>query len=142
MKVFISLVLSIVGINLLVYFSSRIQVYMLYKMYSLGSGLDDGATELFVNNKQRYKQTVLDLLNAENPDSYKAQASFIFAELLLEDPDINQKVRIISESHQNKNIRCFWFDVLSGRFEQVKVAGEDGNNFAAYVIRDKGSKCE
>lgn len=142
MKVLISLVVLIVGLVLIVYFSSRIQVYILYKMHSLGSGLDDGTTELFIKNKQRYKQTVLDLLSAENPDSYKAQASFIFAELLLDEPDVNKKIREISENHPNKYIRCFWYDVLSERFEQVNIVAEGGNDFDAYVIRDKGSKCE
>jgi|GEM_PF-3961941 len=111
-------------------------------MYSLRSGLDDGASYLFVKNKQRYKKTILGLLNAEHPDLYSAQASFIFAELLLDDPDVNEKVRDIAKNHKNNYIRCFWSDVIDGRFEELKISGDDTSKFAAYFIKDKGSKCE
>ena len=142
MKILVALLVLIIAVVSLASFSNKAQVYLLYKMYSLGGGLDDGATELFVNNKQRYKKIVLGLLNAENPDSYSAQASFIFAELLLDDPDIDQRVRDIAENHKNKYIRCFWSDVINGRFQQVRISDDNSSEFAAYVIKDNGSKCE
>jgi|TARA_B100000700_G_scaffold151334_1_gene168077 hypothetical protein len=141
-KIFITFLILVVTFVLLVTFSNRVQVFLLYKMYSLGSGMDDGATELFTQNKHRYKPVVLDLLNADNPNTYKARASFLFAELLLDDPDINKKIQEISQNHANKHIRCFWFDVLNNRFEHVRISGNEDDKFAAYVIKDKGSKCE
>lgn len=142
MKIFIGFLVLVITFVLFVTFSSRVQVFLLHKMYSLGSGMDDGATELFIQNKQRYKPVVLDLLNAENSNSYKAQASFLFGELLLDDPDVSKKIQDISQNHTNKHIRCFWFDVLNGRFESARISGNEDDKFAAYVVRDKGSRCE
>lgn len=142
MKTFIGFLALIIIFILLVTFSCKVQVFLLHKMYSLGSGMDDGATALFVQNKVRYKPVVLDLLNAENPNSYKAQASFLFGELLLDDPEVYKKIKHISENHSNKYIRCFWFDVLDGRFEDVEITGSEEGQFAAYVIKDNGSRCE
>lgn len=142
MKVLIGLLVLVITLVLLVVISSRVQLFLLHKMYSLGSGMDDGAIELFMQNKHRYKTTVLDLLNADEPETYKAQASFLFGELMLDEPEINQKIQNISQSHPNKHIRCFWFDVLDGRFENVRISGGEDDKFAAYIIRDKGSRCE
>lgn len=142
MKTFIGFLVLIIIFILSVTFSSKVQVFLLHKMYSLGSGMDDGATALFIQNKLRYKPIVLDFLNAENPNSYKAQASFLFGELLLDDPDVYKKIQHISENHSNKHIRCFWFDVLDQRVENVEIAGSGEGRFAAYIIKDNGSRCE
>lgn len=122
MKVLIGFFVLVITVVLIFIFSSSVQLFLLYKMYSLGSGLDDGATEVFMQNKHRYKSAVLNLLNADDPESYKSQASFLFGELMLDDPEINEKIRSISQSHPNKQIRCFWFDVLDGRFENVLIS--------------------
>ncbi|WP_105172959.1 hypothetical protein [Pseudoalteromonas sp. T1lg24] len=142
MKIFSVFLVLVVTFVMLVTFSNRVQVFLLYNMYSLGSGMDDGAAELFIQNKHRYKPVVLDLLNADDPNTYKAQASFLFGEFLLDDPDINKKTQELSRNHTNKHIRCFWSDVLNGRFEQVRIGGDEGDKFAAYVMKDNGSKCK
>jgi len=108
----------------------------------MGSGLDDGAVEIFVNNKHRYKPVILEMLDAELPSSYSAQASFVFGELFLDDLDVSNKITHISENHPNDYIRCFWFDVINGRFEMVKVSVNDEDGFGAFIVRDTGSKCE
>lgn len=142
MKIFIGIVVLTSALIAIIAFSNQAQVSLLHKMYSLGSGMDDGATELFIRNKHRYKSVVLELLNAETPNTYKAQASFLFGELLLDDPEIHEKIEDISVNHPNKQIRCFWFDVLDGRFEHELIAGSESGKFAAYVVKDKGSRCE
>ena len=91
MKIFIGIVVLTSALIAIIAFSNQAQVFLLHKMYSLGSGMDDGATELFIRNKHRYKSVVLELLNAETPNTYKAQASFLFGELLLDDPEIHEK---------------------------------------------------
>lgn len=142
MKIFIGIVVLTSALIAIIAFSNQAQVFLLHKMYSLGSGMDDGATELFIRNKHRYKSVVLELLNAETPNTYKAQASFLFGELLLDDPEIHEKIEDISVNHPNKQIRCFWFDVLDGRFEHELIAGSESGKFATYVVKDKGSRCE
>lgn len=142
MKILTAFLALLLIIVLLVIFNSTIQVFLLHKMYYLGSGMDDGATALFIQNKQRYKPVVLEMLNAENPNSYKAQASFLFGELLLDDPEVYEKIQHISQNHSNNQIRCFWFDVLDGRFESIRISGSKEDKFAAHVIKDKGSRCE
>ena len=86
---------------------------------------------------------VLDIfINSELSFGKKAQASFLFGELLLDDPEIHEKIEDISVNHPNKQIRCFWFDVMDGRFEHELIAGSESDKFATYVVRDKGSRCE
>ena len=131
----------IIGLLLIITCSAKAQVYLLYQMYSLGSGWDDGATSLFIENKAKYKPVVLNMLNAQHYDTFDAQASFLFAELLLDDDDIKLKVQHIAAKHADTKIRCFWFDVLNGRFDAQPLATDTGDT-RIWVIRDSGSQCQ
>ena len=50
MKIFIGIVVLTSALIAIIAFSNQAQVFLLHKMYSLGSGMDDGATELFIRN--------------------------------------------------------------------------------------------
>ena len=131
----------IVGLILIITYSAKAQIFILYHMYSLGAGWDDGATSLFIENKANYKPVVLNMLDAPHADAFDAQASFLFAEMLLDDDDIKLKVEQIAKKHPDTIIRCFWFDVLNGRFEARPLA-TDTDDTSVWVIRDSGSQCQ
>lgn len=88
--------------------------------------MDDGAVEVFFANRERYKNTILSMLENSTKGSFNAEASFLFAELLLDDSEIKSKVTELSQSHTDKEIRCFWHDVVNGRYEEVPVGGQYG----------------
>ena len=119
----------------------KLELWSIYKLYSFGSGMDDGAIELFVTNRERYKSTVLSMLDRSTKGSFNAEASFLFAELLLDDPEVKSKVSELSKSHPDKEIRCFWHDVVNGRYEDEPIKDSSGN-IIAYRIKDNGSACE
>lgn len=142
MRTLFGFVLLVIVLISAITFSRTLQVFLLYQMYSLGSGLDDGATALFVNNKHDYKPVILHFLDAQKPESYSARASFTFGEYLLEDPVVFTKIQEVSKTHRNSVIRCHWQDVLDGRFESVQIDRSENGKFAAYRIKDRGSKCK
>ena len=144
LKLFAILGILILSIFITVkYFSPlrKVELWGIYKLYSFGSGMDDGAVEVFMVNRERYKNTVLRMLENSTKGSFNAEASFLFAELLLNDPEIKSKVTELSQTHTDKEIRCFWHDVVNGRYEDVPVGNKTGN-IIAYRIKDNGSTCE
>ncbi|TVZ37653.1 hypothetical protein P886_1995 [Alteromonadaceae bacterium 2753L.S.0a.02] len=119
----------------------RAELWGIYKLYSFGSGMDDGAVELFLKNKERYKSTVLSMLDNSTKESFNTEASFLFAELLLDEPEVKSKVVELSQSHPDKEIRCFWYDVVNGRYEDEPIVNNAGQ-IIAYRMKDNGSTCE
>ncbi|WP_010382023.1 hypothetical protein [Pseudoalteromonas rubra] len=126
--------------------SKTVQVYLLYKMSAMGSGWDDGAAYVFIENKVDYKPLILDMLDENEMSSYETLITFTFAEFLLDDEDVYSKLKKISESYPKKHVRCFWHDVLNGRFEQVPISSQkpsgDKNQFVAYRFVDQGTACK
>ncbi|MDK2596922.1 hypothetical protein [Pseudoalteromonas obscura] len=153
-----NLLIIILLAYLVVITSKNAQIYLLYKMNSLGSGWDDGAVQMFIENKAGYKNLILDMLNSNKMSSYEINVTFTFADLLKDDEDIYNKLKDISENYPKKHVRCFWHDVLNGRFEQKpilqkqlgesaskfaqKELGVSANKFVAYQLVDNGTKCE
>jgi hypothetical protein len=138
---FAGLIVVLAVVNKFIIPFKKIELWGVYKIYLLGSGMDDGAVDYFSSHKQRYKKIVLEMLDNSTVDSFNANASFLFGELLLDDADVELKITELSKSHPEREIRCFWHDVLNGRYETVKV-DMGSENVAVYRVKDNGSSCE
>lgn len=145
-KYFRNILFIILVAYVAVVFSKNLQVYLLHKIYLLGEGLDDGAAQVFIENKADYKPIILDMLNSKKMSSYEVDVTFVFADLLKDDADIYNKLKDISENYPQKDVRCFWHDVLNGRFEETRILqkqpGDGTNTYGAYKLVDHGTKCE
>ncbi|TMP28083.1 hypothetical protein CWB99_01235 [Pseudoalteromonas rubra] len=145
-KFFRNLLLLLLLLYIAVLTSKTVQIFLLHKMNLMGSGWDDGAVQIFMENKTEFKPVILDMLDNNNMSAYEIDVTFTFAELLLDDEDIRSKLETISESHPQKQVRCFWHDVLNGRFEHAPVFPNQPNNgknqFVAYRFVDNGTRCK
>lgn len=108
--------------------------------------MDDGAVQVFMDNKADYKPIILGMLDSKEMNSYEIDITYTFAELLKDDKDIYTKLKDISENYPQKHVRCFWHDVLNDRFKEKSMSqkqlGDSANTFAAYKLVDNGTKCE
>lgn len=117
----------------------KAELYVLKTMYDIGLGNDDGVQHVVVNNKGRYKNTILDMLHKSKSDTFNAEGSFLFAGMLADDSEIHEAVVDMSENHPDRSIRCFWHDVVNNRYErhQMSLGGDIGGSVSEII--DKGS---
>ena len=120
----------------------QLELFDLYNMYQKGSGNDDGATAMFLEKKERYYDVLFELLNTSEPGSFEEDVAFLFSEMaMVSNQKIKDKIIEISKSHPIEEKRCFWVDVLGGRYQTVPVDGFDDSTIKVYRVVDTGSSC-
>ena len=117
----------------------KAELRVLYSLYSQDNQVSDVALDFIIANKVRYRDPILHMLDTSEYGSFDLAFSQNVAKYLLNDAVVKSKLEYLANNHPEKDIRCYWHDVVHERFEEAPI--NLGNGDLVYYTKDNGSSC-
>jgi len=126
--------LTLLLIDLFVIPMKKVELLGLHSMYLKGSGYDDGATSIIVENQQRYADEIISILKKSKPGSEDEELALTFIEYVIDQPRVRETLAGFGENHPSHDTRCLVQIILSDEPTMKPVTDASGNVIAYKMI--------
>lgn len=102
------------------------QIRQLYQMYSRGSGWDDGAVGIILNDRARYAPQIKSMIDQAAPGTMEEEIALTFFELVIDIPDVRDSLKKYGENHPDPDTARLISQMLKGPMPRLRVLEGDG----------------
>ncbi|AZQ11873.1 hypothetical protein [Shewanella khirikhana] len=144
MKIILISFLSIILIGILLnwfYPFKKIELVVMFKLYSKGSGLDDGVQNIILSSKEKYGNIIKDVLLEERFGSCAEMAAVTFSEMVIDEPGVREALTIVRDTHTDKGVSDLIAAILESTVKRTLMSSDD--SVSAYhieLIEDNANK--
>ncbi|MGX5173997.1 hypothetical protein ACUR5C_08250 [Aliikangiella sp. IMCC44653] len=135
------LILTVFLIDMFVIPIKKIELIGLHKIYLKGSGYDDGAVSIIVENQQRYSGELINILEKAKPGSVDEDMALTFIEYVIDQPRVREALAVFGENHPNHDTKCLVQNILSDE-PTMKPVTDSSVNLIAYKAVASRFECE
>ena len=135
------LFLTVLLIDMFVIPMKKVELLGLHNMYLKGSGYDDGAASIIVENPQRYADELINILEKAKLGSEDEDMALTFIEYVIDQPRVREALAGFGENHPNEDTKCLVQIILSDEPTMEPVTDSSGNIIAYKAIASK-FECE
>lgn len=138
--IFLSLIgflLTILLIDVFVIPMKKVELLGLHSMYLKGSGYDDGAASIIVENPQRYSDELINILKSAKPGSDDEDMALTFIEYVIDQPRVRETLAEFGNSHSNADTKCLVQIILSDQPVVEPVTDSSGKVLAYRAITSR-----
>ena len=133
-------VLSLMIVTVLGWFSldlksvRKFELNLMYSAYTHGSGFDEAVTDLILGNKERYAQSILQLIKVAKPDTKEENIIIVFVEHVLMVPEVEDALINYENNHPSQKIRETLGFIRKGNVKFVPLENSRSNKVEASVV--------
>jgi len=137
-------ILSLVGLSITIFLVDNfiaptrgLELSAIHSMYLKGSGYDDGAQSIIMENPKRYSDEIIDILNTAKPESDEEDMALTFVELVIEQPRVRESLAKFGNDHPNSDTRCLVQIILSDEPVLTPITDNSGKVLGYRAIESR-----
>jgi hypothetical protein len=137
----VGLFLTVLMIDMFVIPMKKVELLGLHSMYLKGSGYDDGAASIIVENPQRYADELINILEKAKPGSEDEGMALTFIEYVIDQPRVREVLAGFGDNHPSEDTRCLVQIILSDEPTMEPLTDASGNVIVYKAITSR-FECE
>lgn len=133
----IGIVVTILLVDLFIIPMKKVELSGLYSIYLKGSGYDDGAMSIVVENPQRYSDEIINILKSAEPGSDDEDMALTFVEAVIDQPKVREALVEFGVNHPIADTRCLVQIILSNEPTMAPIRDSAGKVIAYKTIASR-----
>jgi len=115
----------------------KVELLGLHSIYLKGSGYDDGAISIILDNPQRYSDELINILKSAEPGSEDEELALTFIEAVLDQPRVREMLVEFGADHPVADTKCLVQIILSDGPTMEPIIDESGEVMAYKTIASR-----